>query len=118
MAVILLASMGLACYVSPCILAWPAPSPDVSLTIGHESFFGQSKAAELRATDGAIASAAVLALLLGWLVRRRAAGEASLPVSGQRPLLRQDVAFIAGCGLLFAVGSVPSAVALHRLALT
>ena len=117
MALILLASVALAYGVSPRILAWPAPSPGVNLTIGHESFFGQSKAAELRATDGAIASAAVLALLLGWIVRRRVAGEASLPVSRQRLLLRRDVAFIAGCVLLFAAGSVPSAVVLHRLAL-
>src|SRR6202521_5221708 len=117
MAVILLASVALAYYVSPRILAWPAPSPDVSLTIGHESFFGQSKAAELRATNGAIASAAMLALLLGWFVRRRIAGEASLPVSRPRPLLRWDVAFIAGCVLLFAVGSVPTAVAAHQQAL-
>jgi hypothetical protein len=116
-ALIVLASVAVAHDVAPRVLKWPAPAPDVSLTVGHESYFGQSKAAELRAMNAGIGAAVTLAIALGWLLRRRVSSQ-PIPSSSQPQVFRRaDVIFIAICLLVFAVGSLPAATDLYRLAL-
>jgi hypothetical protein len=124
MVLVLAASVGLAYSVahwlltSPRFLAFLIGPASVSQTIGHQSYFGRPKAVDVRAVNGALLSAAAVALLLGFVMRRRSAGDSLADASGSRPLLKADVIFCACCIVAFAAGAVPPAVAMHAQALT
>ena len=109
-------SVVVAYRATPWFVACPAGPQDISQTIGHASFFGDAKAAELGAANATFATAAGCALVLGLLARRRLANRPSLPVP-LRGTLTTDVAFLVACILVFAIGAVPLAAVLHAQAL-
>jgi hypothetical protein len=111
------AAVTLAYYAAPRVLVWSPPPADVSLTVGLESFFGLSKAAELRAVNVAVLSGAALALGCGWLLRRFVAARAPAALVS-RPTGLTDVLLLAACLLVFALGALPAATELQRVALS
>jgi hypothetical protein len=112
------ASVAVAYQTAPWFLKWPGGLEDVSETIGHESFFGQSKIVEVRAAGAAFAVAVVSALLVGLLTPRRVTNGAPPSVSARPRFSAVDVAFLAGFALLLAIGAVPTAVSFHGMALS
>jgi hypothetical protein len=119
---IVLISIGAAYVVAPRVLSGPGELPDVSQTVGHHSYFGRSKALEMRATNRAIAAALAMTLVLGWWLRRvvqRGVASAPAPATASASIrpTRGELILLAASVLLFAIASLPTAALLYQRAL-